>query len=333
MNSNLTPPLLTPTRLVKHRDKLVSIPVGSPKTVDDIYINDLQGFDTIISSIIKEKEDNGITFAMKLLGSYKFFYNLSDQEIQNFAYLTGIVAPYDSNKLSNIEADIYKIIFPKFTSKYQDLIDLTQQNWIDWKISIFIEYIKNGVNDSNHKFLTTIKKNEAKTKTFNDTLTKLISKNCFDETVKFNPFIGFDISSTAKDRDSMVENSLIIITDTGELQIHKEDKDNKDKEGSTLKIGYCYMKVDDKNKLKNPVRLNKHLASLLIFVDSVLNKCILKFLNENNMSLLGEFKETSIGNADGKKGKKLIKSPKKSLKKSKKNKKKYTIIKDVKKSL
>jgi len=308
---------MTPTRLVKHRDKIVSIPVGTPKTVDNIFFNDLQGFDMIISSIIKEKETNGITFAMKLLGSYKFFYNLTDREIQNFAYLTGIVAPYDSTKLENIEADIYKIIFPKFTSKYQDLTELTKQNWLEWKISIFKDYIRNGVNDSNHNLLKVLKKD--KKDVLNKTLDNLINEKCFDNSVKFNPFIGFFVSKP------MDKGQLLAIDDTGNIQVIEEE--NKDK---YIPIGTYYMdKRFDGNKV---VRLNQYLASLLIFVDSVLNKSILKFMNEKNMSYLDEFKETSFTVSDGGKKKIKKKSLRKSAKKSKKIKKFNIIKNDIKKN-
>ena len=276
MNTPSSPSLLTPTRLVKHKDKLVSLPVSSPRTVDNIFINDLQGFDSIVSSIIQEKEKSGITSAMKLLENYKFFYNLSNQEIQNFAYLTGIVAPYDSNKLSTIEADIYKIIFPKFTRQYQDLIELTKENWINWKISILKDYIKNGVNDSNHKFLDSIKKDKKKITAFNETIDKLIIAQCFDDTVKFNPFIGFSLKKNLK--------GLVIIYNN-EIKIRVD-------EDEYLPIGQTYQEIGD-DKL-GVVRLTKHLASLLLFVDSVLNKCILKFMNENGMSYLDEYKPTSF---------------------------------------
>jgi hypothetical protein len=275
MNTPSSPSLLTPTRLVKHKDKLVSLPVSSPRTVDNIFINDLQGFDLIVSSIIEEKE-KGITFAIKLLEHYKFLYKLSDQEFQNFAYLTGIVAPYDSNKLSTIEADIYKIIFPKFTRQYQDLIELTKENWINWKISILKDYIKNGVNDSNHKFLDSIKKDKKKITAFNQAIDTLIIAQCFDDTVKFNPFIGFYIQ---KDLDGLVI-------------IHDNIIKIRDNEDEYLPIGNTYQKIGD-NKL-GVVRLTKHLASLLLFVDSVLNKCISKFMNENGMSYLDEYKPTSF---------------------------------------
>jgi hypothetical protein len=302
----MTPPLLTPTRLVKHGDKLLSIPAASPRTVDNIFINDLQGFDTIISSIIREKQDNGITFAMKLLGSYKFFYNLTDQEIQNFAYLTGLVAPYDSNKLDNIEADIYKIIFPKFTAEYPDFVELTKKNWVNWKIKILREYIKNGVNDSDHSLLSKIRKSD----NFNTSIEKLITEECFDDSVKFNPLIGFKILDNDDKPVALAENETLVINEEGLTTSATKKK--------YIPIGVSYMKTDNANKT-NIVRLNKHLASLLIFVDSVLNKCILKYLNDNKMSYLDEFKLTSFtGENDGNKKKIPKKSIKKSLKKKSK---------------
>lgn len=309
MNETI-PPQLTPTRLVRHRDKLVSIPVGSPKTVDNIFINDLQGFDSIISSIIKEKQEFGITFAMKLLGSYKFFYNLTDNQIKEFAYLTGIVAPFDSGKLTKIETDIYNIIFPKFTQRYQDLTDLTKENWVQWKTEILRNYIKNGVNDSNHELLKILRKNPT---TFKATLESLITSDSFDASVKFNPFIGFVLNFQTK------LDNLVIIDEHATLKV-------KESETKYLAIGVDYLTKETTNT--NPRRLNKHIASLLTYVDSVLNKCILNYMNRNNMSYLDEFKETSIdtvdggpGTVDGGKGKKT-KSPKKSKKKSKKIKKK-----------
>jgi len=282
MNTPSSPSLLTPTRLVKHKDKLVSIPVSSQKTVDNIFINDLQGFDLIVTSIIEEKQKSGMASAMKLLEHYQFLYKLSDQEFQNFAYLTGIVAPYDSNKLSTIEADIYKIIFPKFTRQYEDFIELTTENWIDWKISILKDYIINGVNDSNHKFLDSIKKKGKKE--FKAVIDTLINSTSFDESVKFNPFIGFNID---KNMDG-----LVIIDDKMKIKI-------LDKEKEYLPIGHTYAKPSPASStslspVEGIVRLKKHLASLLFFVDSVLNKCILKYMNENGMSYLDEYKPTSF---------------------------------------
>jgi hypothetical protein len=300
----ITPPVIT-SRLIKHGDKVVSIPVGSPITVDNIFINDLQGFDSIISSIIVEKKNSGIISAMKLLGSYKFFYNLTDKQIKEFAYLTGIVAPYDSDKLTQIETDIYNIIFPKFTLKHQDLTELTKSNWIDFKIDILRKYIKKGVNDSNHDALKKLN-NTTNKSTFVQNVNNLISEKSFDSSVKFNPFIGF-MTNNLKPKKG---DTLII--STGGTKV----KDNNDTD--FIEIGEQYL-YEDPNEisLDQPLRLNKHLASLLVYVDSVLNKCILNYINKNNMSYLDEYKETSFTDGNKKKS-----SPKKSKKKSKKNKKK-----------
>lgn len=295
----ITTPVIT-SRLIKHRDKVVSIPVGSPITVDNIFLNDLQGFDSIISSIILEKKNSGIISAMKLLGSYKFFYNLTDKQIKEFAYLTGIVAPYDSDKLTQIETDIYNIIFPKFTLKYQDLTELTKHNWIEFKIDVMRKYIQKGVNDSNHDALKKLN-NTTNKQTFVNNVNSLIKENSFDSSVKFNPFIGFITNEDLELGDTL------IITATNVKK--KIDSDN-----DFIEIGEQYLydlPHTDKNK---PLRLKKHLASLLVYVDSVLNKCILNYINKNNMSYLDEYKSFTDGNKK--------KSPKKSKKKSKKNKKK-----------
>lgn len=299
----ITPPVIT-SRLIKHGDKVVSIPVGSPITVDNIFINDLQGFDSIISSIIVEKAKSGIISAMKLLGSYKFFYNLTDKQIKEFAYLTGIVAPYDSDKLTQIETDIYNIIFPKFTLKHQDLTELTKSNWIDFKIDILRKYIQKGVNDSNHVALKKLN-NTTNKSTFVQNVNNLITEKSFDSSVKFNPFIGFMTSVTPAQGETLIISTAGI-------------KVKKNTDTDFIEIGEQYLyKNTKKIKRDQPLRLNKHLASLLVYVDSVLNKCILNYINKNNMSYLDEYKETSFTDGNKKKS-----SPKKSKKKSKKNKKK-----------
>jgi hypothetical protein len=80
---------------------------------------------------------------LKLLYAFQNFYSLTDEQINEYAILTGVVKPNTSKKIKEIEQNIINKYVGDFFKRYPKADDINSANWKRFKSSCFQDYLRN----------------------------------------------------------------------------------------------------------------------------------------------------------------------------------------------
>ncbi len=80
---------------------------------------------------------------LKLLYAFQNFYNLTDEQINEYAILTGVVKQNTSKKIKEIEQNIINKYVGNFFKRYPKADDINSANWKKFKSSCFQDYLRN----------------------------------------------------------------------------------------------------------------------------------------------------------------------------------------------
>ena len=94
---------------------------------------------------------------LKLLRSYANTYGMSANDVKRLTKATGL-PQFSSNDMEEFTKNACEVLFQKFLDQMDDdVTELNEQNWVDWKIKEFNKIIKNGIGNMDPVDVTLIR--------------------------------------------------------------------------------------------------------------------------------------------------------------------------------